>query len=590
MVELGQTIALAKAGRRAAAIRMVRSNRGERIMGAIRFRIAELEMSEQAELQRNRRHTGSVWPPIAVVGLGILSSLLLAGVALGQSRARRAVTASLISLDRLTRAFDLSQSLLRRMDGTVLFWAAGMERLFGYTSEEAIGRSSHDLLKTRFPIPLPQITEILEREGQWQGELTHVHRDGSIIEVASHWALQHDPQGRVDCIIEVNNDVSAARRAQRESEATSELLAAIVASSDDAILSKTVDGVVTSWNTGAERLFGYTADEAIGRHINFLIPPDRQAEEDTIIASIIAGDTVRQYETIRVAKDGGEVEISASIFPIRDKSGHIFGAAKVDRDIRGRKRLEIEQLQHVRTLERSNKELDDFANIASHDLKEPLRGLFNNATFLLEDYAEKLDAEGKKRLQRLGYLSQRMEQLVNDLLYFSRLGRQDLAIQPTDLNAVIHDIEMMSETLLQESPAMIVIPHPLPLTCCDKTRITEVFRNLIINAVKYNDSPLKRVEVGYLDAVNTESGPERGVFYVKDNGIGIEKEFYDHIFRMFKRLNAEDDDKKGSGVGLTFVRKIIERHGGRIWLESAPGAGAAFYFTIGQGQAYDAAA
>jgi signal transduction histidine kinase len=237
----------------------------------------------------------------------------------------------------------------------------------------------------------------------------------------------------------------------------------------------------------------------------------------------------------------------------------------------------------VEALERSNRELDDFAYIASHDLKEPLRGLFNNAKFLREDYADKLDDQGIRRLSRLGFLCQRMEQLINDLLYFSRLGSQDLAIQPTDLNAVIHDIEMMSETTLQEANAAIVMPNELPRITCDKTRIAEVFRNLISNAVKYNVNAAKNVEVGYRDEVATDDGVETRVFYVKDNGIGIAKEFYDDIFRLFKRLNAEDDDKKGTGVGLTFVRKIVQRHGGRIWLDSKPGEGTIFYFTIGQG-------
>src|ERR1700730_3066033 len=179
-----------------------------------------------------------------------------------------------------------------------------------------------------------------------------------------------------------------------------------------------------------------------------------------------------------------------------------------------------------------------------------------------------------------------MEQLVNDLLYFARLGRQELAIQPTDLNAVIRDIEMMSETLLQEHNAAIVIPHPLPSISCDKTRITEVFRNLITNAAKYNDNDVKRIEIGYLDEVKTKDGVARQVFYVRDNGIGIAEEFHEDIFRIFKRLNAEDDDKKGTGVGLTFVRKIVERHGGRIWFDLSPGEGATFYFTLDQGAAY----
>ena len=259
------------------------------------------------------------------------------------------------------------------------------------------------------------------------------------------------------------------------------------------------------------------------------------------------------------------------------------------REATERKRQDAELARHVAALERSNQELDDFAYIASHDLKEPLRGLSNNAKFLRDDYADKLDQDGVNRLLRLGYLSQRMEQLVNDLLYFSRLGRQDLAIQPTDLNAVIRDIEMMSETTLTERNVTIVIPRPLPPISCDTTRITEVFRNLMTNAAKYNDNEVKRIEIGRLAKLETTHGTENDVFYVRDNGIGIAAEFHEDIFRIFKRLNAEDDDKKGTGVGLTFVRKIIERHGGRIWLNSVPGEGTTFYFTIGKGAACEAA-
>lgn len=255
-----------------------------------------------------------------------------------------------------------------------------------------------------------------------------------------------------------------------------------------------------------------------------------------------------------------------------------------------RKRQDAELARHVAALERSNKELDDFAYIASHDLKEPLRGLFNNARFLQDDYAEKLDQDGVDRLSRLSYLCQRMEQLINDLLYFSRLGRQDLAIHPTDLNAVIRDIQMMSETTLKERNVAIVLPRPLPSISCDETRITEVFRNLITNAAKYNDNAEKRIEIGHLPTLETAKGTANDVFYVRDNGIGIAAEFYEDIFRIFKRLNAEDDDKKGTGVGLTFVRKIIERHGGRIWLDSVCGEGTTFYFTIGQGAGPEAAA
>ncbi|MDE3061217.1 MAG: hypothetical protein KGJ06_09415, partial [Pseudomonadota bacterium] len=236
---------------------------------------------------------------------------------------------------------------------------------------------------------------------------------------------------------------------------------------------------------------------------------------------------------------------------------------------------------YAHALERSNKELDDFAYIASHDLKEPLRGIHNHSRFLLEDNAGKLDPDSVNKLNRLVYLSQRMERLVNDLLYFSRLGRQELAIQSTDINAVIHDIENTLDVFLHERNARIVIPKPLPTIVCDKTRVTEAFRNLITNAVKYNDKPEKTVEIGFLDAYSLADGTmARHVFYVRDNGKGIASEFYEEVFRIFKRLQAGKDSEDGTGVGLTFVKKIVERHGGRIWLESEPNVGTTFYFTL----------
>ena len=231
---------------------------------------------------------------------------------------------------------------------------------------------------------------------------------------------------------------------------------------------------------------------------------------------------------------------------------------------------------YTHALERSNKELDDFAYIASHDLKEPLRGIHNHSRFLLEDNAGKLDEDSVSKLNRLVYLSQRMERLINDLMYFSRLGRQELAILSTDMNVVIHDIESTLDVLLAERNAHITIPKTLPTITCDKTRVTELFRNLITNAIKYNDSPDKMVEIGFLET----KGTSRRVFYVRDNGKGIAPEFHEEVFRIFKRLQSGKGEEDGTGVGLTFVKKIVERHGGRIWLESEPGQGTTFYFTL----------
>lgn len=252
------------------------------------------------------------------------------------------------------------------------------------------------------------------------------------------------------------------------------------------------------------------------------------------------------------------------------------------------KRASESLLRYTKDLERSNKELDDFAYIASHDLKEPLRGIHNHARFLLEDNADKLEQESVTRLGRLIYLSQRMERLVNDLLYFSRLGRQELAIQTTDVNDVIHDIESTLDQLLKECHVQISLPRPLPTIICDRIRVTELFRNLITNAIKYNDSQKKILEIGFLDSYPSPDGhKKRNVFYVKDNGRGIAPQFYNDIFRIFKRLQkAESGQEEGTGVGLTFVKKIIERHGGQIWLESEIDNGTVFYFTL-EGEQHD---
>jgi PAS domain S-box-containing protein len=474
--------------------------------------------------------------------------------------------------------------------GVVEQFNPACERIFGYKSAEVIGNNSRMLMPEPYHdehdgyISRYLSTGEARMIGMPGREVSGKRKDGSIFPMDISISAFELSDGRH--FSGIIRDITVRKRA----EEANALLAAVVASSDDAIVSETLDGVITSWNASAQRLFGYSAGEAIGEHVSFIVPPGKMGEQRHIVEQLREGEQVQHFETERLNKNGQSIQISLTVSPVRDAAGRIIGASKILRDITAQKAAEEKLLAYTNALERSNKELDDFAYIASHDLKEPLRGLFNNAKFLEEDYKDKIDAQGVGRLQRLGYLTQRMEQLVNDLLYFSRLGRQDLAIVPTDLNEVVRDIESMMETTLRERNAAISIPNPLPEIVCDKTRVTEIFRNLITNAIKYNERETKLVEIGYLNEMQTKAGVEKNVFYVRDNGIGIEEEFHEEIFRIFKRLNDEADDKKGTGVGLTFVRKIIDRHGGRIWLESALGKGTTFYFTINQGTVLAAAA
>ncbi|MBE9054992.1 ATP-binding protein [Sphaerospermopsis sp. LEGE 08334] len=225
-------------------------------------------------------------------------------------------------------------------------------------------------------------------------------------------------------------------------------------------------------------------------------------------------------------------------------------------------------------LERSNSELDAFAYIASHDLKEPLRGIHNYSNFLIEDYGDILNENGRAKLQTLVRLTQRMEDLIDSLLHFSRLGRVDLSMQQTDLNQVIHRILDLLSPRIEETGIEIRIPQPLPTVYCDRIQVGEVFSNLIANAIKYNDKAEKWIEIGYIYRNETL------ILYVKDNGIGIREKHFDAIFRIFKRLHGPNKFGGGTGAGLTIAKKIVERHSGKIWVESSYGEGSTFYFTL----------
>jgi len=227
---------------------------------------------------------------------------------------------------------------------------------------------------------------------------------------------------------------------------------------------------------------------------------------------------------------------------------------------------------------RSNKELDDFAYIASHDLKEPLRGIHNYATFLIEDYADKLDDEGKTKLLTLTKLSQRLEHYINDLLYYSRLGRTNETYRETDLNQIVEELKDTLQNTLHEQNVTIHMNSTLPTVYCDKLRIRDVFLNLITNAMKYNDNKEKTINIGCYE----NKSDNKQTIYVRDNGIGIQEKHLETIFRIFKRLHGKDKYGGGTGAGLTIVKKIVENHGGKIWVESSFGSGTTFYFTLGE--------
>lgn len=231
-------------------------------------------------------------------------------------------------------------------------------------------------------------------------------------------------------------------------------------------------------------------------------------------------------------------------------------------------------------MESDRDELESFAYIAAHDLKEPLRGIHHYAAFVLEDYGEVLEEAGKAKLQTLLRLSNRMQQLIDSLLHFSRLGRLELDIKAVPMEELVQGVLEIFDQHIANPDLELQMPEEWPVIECDELRVTEVFMNLISNALKYNDKEKKSISIGYRKASTTEIAPSGYVFYVKDNGIGIEERHLGNVFNIFRRLHARSAYGGGIGAGLTIAKKIVERHGGNMWVTSRQGEETCFYFTL----------
>jgi PAS domain S-box-containing protein len=395
-------------------------------------------------------------------------------------------------------------------------------------------------------------------------------------------ARRADEIGKLSEVLDkFQSNVDEIQRTAAELHRSQARLRAVVDNAVDGLVTMDAQGSVVSFNPACERIFGYRAEDILGRNVGVLIPdlfptdPEALSRYVADVETRLIGETSLEASARR--KDGSAFPIDLTVASFALEDGAYTSA--IVRDVTARKRAETTLMRYTRALERTNRELDDFAYIASHDLKEPLRGIANHSLFLLEDNEAKLDEESGRRLHRLIHLSRRMELLVNDLLGYSRLGRLELQLRDVDIAAVVHDIEDTLEHLLEERGARIVRAGVLPVVVCDQTRVVELYRNLIVNAVKYSDKPETIVEVGVLPtAVSARGAQLKNVLYVKDNGPGIDPQFHQEVFRIFKRLKGDQED--GTGVGLTFAKKIVERHGGEIWISSRPGEGATFYFTL----------
>jgi PAS domain S-box-containing protein len=345
-------------------------------------------------------------------------------------------------------------------------------------------------------------------------------------------------------------------------------LAAIVSSSDDAIVSKDLNGIVMSWNAGAERIFGYTADEMIGQSIRKIIPDDRQSEEDEVLRKVRIGERVDHFDTVRQRKDGSLVDISLTISPVKDGRGRIIGASKIARDISERKRAE-ELLQESIRLK------DQFLSMVSHELRTPIATVVGNGQLLLRRSELLAEADKKQAMADIVSEAERLQQVIENLLILSRMDAgRELRLEPVHVPMLVEETVKSFERHAVGRPVTVRIDPDVPIAEAEPSLVSHVLENLLSNAVKYSpaSSPVT-IAVG----ANADGRPQVSVL---DEGMGFAADEAEELFTPFFRTKAAMDKAGGMGIGLAVCRRILEVQGGTIEARSRPEGGAEFRFTL----------
>ncbi len=466
--------------------------------------------------------------------------------------------------DRLFN-FSLDMLCIAGFDGYFKQLNPAWTKVLGWTNEELMSKPYLD-----FVIPEDRQPTIDAAGGLGEGKTVITFENRYRCKDGSHRWMSWNayPLMEEKLIFAAARDITD----QKQAEEIRSRLSAIVESSEDAILSKTVDGIILTWNHGAERMYGHTAEEAIGKNISMLSPRNHIAQIPELLQKIKAGETVPQFEAIHVRKDGTPIHVSLSMSPIRDASGRVVGASTIARDITDRMNAQEQIARQGKELVRSNAELEQFAYVASHDLQEPLRMVASYTQLLAKRYNGKLDKEADEFIGFAVDGANRMQRLINDLLAYSRVGTRGKEFQPTDLGVVLEEVLADLRLAIQESNGEIT-KDPMPTVMADEAQLAHVFLNLVGNAIKFHGTEEPRVHIA------AKKNGREWTFSVRDNGIGIEPKYFDRLFVMFQRLHRRDE-YPGTGIGLAVCKKIVERHGGRIWVESKPGHGSTFYFTI----------
>jgi PAS domain S-box-containing protein len=474
----------------------------------------------------------------------------------------------------LATIVDLANDAIMSQDveGVVTSWNPAAARIFGYEESEALGQPG------RFIVP-PELAavdnevmrHIRQGEGVYHHETSRLHKDGRRIQVSVSVSVLTNSDGEIAGTSTIARDITETKRLERDARH----LAAIVDSSDDAIISKDLNSIVTSWNAAAQSMFGYSADEMIGQSIRRIIPADRQQEEDLVLARIRRGERIEHYETVRQRKDGTPIPVSLTVSPLLDETGTIIGASKIARDISERQRAEEERKRLLGIARDASRLKDEFLATLSHELRTPLNAIVG---YLRMMHAGLLSGDKQKAaMDAVVRNATSLTQIVEDVLDVSRIisGKVRLEVQPVELPLIV---EQAVGTIRPAADAkglkidLIVDPQATPVSG-DPERLRQIFWNLCSNAVKFTN-PGGRVEVRL---VRMNSHVE---VTVTDTGIGIAPHFLPFVFDRFRQADAGIARTQGGlGLGLAISRHLVELQGGRIFVDS-PGIGMGATFRV----------
>ena len=494
------------------------------------------------------------------------------GEIIGASKIARDITDRRSDEEKFRLAVEASPSgvVMTDAQGHIVFVNAETERLFGYGRDELLGKSVDVLVPDRFKGGHPghRGAFVADPKSRIMGagrDLFGLHKDGSEFPVEVGLNPIRTREGLL--VLSVIIDITERKLAEEKFRLAVEACPSGIVMAD-------AEGRIVLINAETERLFGYDRQELIGQPVDVLVPPRFQEAHPGLRAGFVAHPGARTMGAGRdlygLRKDGSEFPVEVGLNPIRTPEGLMILSVIID--IGARKQAEAAITSYTEDLKRSNAELEQFAYVAAHDLQEPLRMVASYTELLAERYKGRLDERADKYIHYAVDGAKRMKQLISDLLVYSRVGTQGKPLVPVQSGLVLNSVLQRLRATIMEVGADVSCGS-LPTVNADEVQFGQLLQNLIANAVKFRSQESPRI------AVEAKRRDGEWVFSVSDNGIGIDPQYAERIFQMFQRLH-ERGRYEGSGIGLAIAKKIVERHGGRIWFTSQPGEGTSFYFTM----------